>query len=1206
MEDLSSDQGSANVKVGQINLHKSHHSKVELVRRDYDITLVQEPPYNKRGISITRSQGTFAVAQGRARAAIVCKNNVIASMVTDYSGLDICTVQIKIRGRISMVSSVYMDINKSVRCDILTGLIRYCRAGNIPLLIGMDSNAHSSSWGSKEDNARGLELEEFLLEEDLHLLNRGNTPTFVQGKKESIIDLTVINSEMLSLDVTRDWYVDTNASFSDHRYLTFRFEVTVRLTEASRNLKGANWQTFREILQRKGRDLPDTENLSVEDLDNSAGQLNALIIGALDEIAPMERRAPDRGNRWWNDHLEDLRSKVRRLKGQNRKNPRRARALAELSREYRTEIRKARDASFKNFCSSISSPKDIAGALRAIRKPFAPKSVLIKDSNGNDPEGPKDSLQNMVAAHFPDFSQTPPDEGDGGGEGVIPIDISISRVKAALGSFGKFKSAGPDGIAPVVLQNVDEGTLFRIQKIYEISLRAQRVPKEWLKMRVIFIPKEGKTEYGSAKSYRPITLSSFLLKGLERLLKWHLEENFLAEPLLFQHAYTTGRSTETALSEIVHQIENSVLKGGHAVAVSLDCSGAFDNIKFDSASQGLRQLGVEECIISWYNHLLSNREVQVEENGEEMTFFPTRGSPQGGVLSPTIWNIVMNDLLKRFRYGPANLTCYADDVCIVIKGYDLKALITHAQRALNITEAWGSRQGINFQGKKSQAMIISRSVITGSHRKLVLKGEQLVYKEEIKHLGLIIDSRLNWKANLKYRVAKAKKNMLLARILVGKNWGLSFQKCLWIYLSIVRPMISYGCIVWSHSLSSGSILTLRRIQRLAILMMTQCMRSTPTEGAEAVLGLMPLDYFCQETATVAYTRIRSQFGLSGENPIRGRFKSHREFHLARIPNEIREGQPQQLKVKKILPVESDPRVGENPVYTAYTDGSKMEDRVGYGFFVAESDDIVYEEAGRLDDHATVYMAEVFALTSLLSLILLRKDFRGKTFRIFSDCFSGLTAIEETIKNDQTIYELCVLLHKARRIAGIDLKWVRGHSGNTGNEYADTLAKKGTGLELRGPLPVLPFPRSLVKEMVHEFYVERWNWRWFGHRGEKYRQSHLAVPVVNTDKLRFLANSHFTRGEIDIMMQMMTGHARLSRHLSQWRQIDPGCRLCGEEGALETPYHIVAECGACTQTRREILVYRDSLERKSEGIKDILCSIRVGKSKKVKDLWISTN
>ena len=58
--------------------------------------------------------------------------------------------------------------------------------------------------------------------------------------------------------------------------------------------------------------------------------------------------------------------------------------------------------------------------------------------------------------------------------------------------------------------------------IYRACFYLEYTPTPWKDTKVIFIPKPGKEDYNQAKSFRPISLSNYLLKGLERLLGWHM------------------------------------------------------------------------------------------------------------------------------------------------------------------------------------------------------------------------------------------------------------------------------------------------------------------------------------------------------------------------------------------------------------------------------------------------------------------------------------------------------------------------------------------------------------------------------------------------------------------------------------------------------------------------------------------------------------
>ena len=94
--------------------------------------------------------------------------------------------------------------------------------------------------------------------------------------------------------------------------------------------------------------------------------------------------------------------------------------------------------------------------------------------------------------------------------------------------------------------------------------------------------------------------------------------------------------------------------------------------------------------------------------------------------------------------------------------------------------------------------------------------------------------------------------------MMGPNWGLKQKILEWIYMGIVRPIVSYGCIVWLYSLKQKGILKdLTKLQRKACLMITRGMNSTPTAGMEAILGLEPLDIHLKGIALSTYARIKN-------------------------------------------------------------------------------------------------------------------------------------------------------------------------------------------------------------------------------------------------------------------------------------------------------------------------------------------------------------
>ena len=76
----------------------------------------------------------------------------------------------------------------------------------------------------------------------------------------------------------------------------------------------------------------------------------------------------------------------------------------------------------------------------------------------------------------------------------------------------------------------------------------------------LFLSKLGKMDYTTSKAFRPISLTSFLLKGLEKVTDRYLREGPLVDLPLHprQHAYQAGKSTESALHQLVSRLEKAL------------------------------------------------------------------------------------------------------------------------------------------------------------------------------------------------------------------------------------------------------------------------------------------------------------------------------------------------------------------------------------------------------------------------------------------------------------------------------------------------------------------------------------------------------------------------------------------------------------------------------------------------------------------------
>ena len=101
-------------------------------------------------------------------------------------------------------------------------------------------------------------------------------------------------------------------------------------------------------------------------------------------------------------------------------------------------------------------------------------------------------------------------------------------------------------------------------------------------------------DYTTPKAYRPISLTSFLLKTMEKLCERYIRDIVLKDNPLHpnQHAYTLGRSTDTALHAVASRIERSLDNKESTLGVFIDIEGAFDKTTFPKITAALAEKNV--------------------------------------------------------------------------------------------------------------------------------------------------------------------------------------------------------------------------------------------------------------------------------------------------------------------------------------------------------------------------------------------------------------------------------------------------------------------------------------------------------------------------------------------------------------------------------------------------------------------------------------
>jgi hypothetical protein len=267
------------------------------------------------------------------------------------------------------------------------------------------------------------------------------------------------------------------------------------------------------------------------------------------------------------------------------------------------------------------------------------------------------------------------------------------------------------------------------------------------------IPKDQLEDLSNSQNYRGIALCALCLKVFEYAIL--LKYNDLFSSSHHQFAYKAKSSTTMCTwtaREVISYYKN---KGSEVQACLLDCSKAFDKIRYDILFQKLLEKGIPPIIIRFILYNYTNSQVRVRWNGAESNSFTVcNGVRQGAVLSPFLFNIYIDELIHNLTsdgagcwVGPTyyGVLVYADDILLLAPSFNA------LQHMVDICECFGANVGLNFNSKKTICISFHKYGHCSNEAfcpKIFLNGQLLSWCKKVKHLGHMLSCCLSSESDI--------------------------------------------------------------------------------------------------------------------------------------------------------------------------------------------------------------------------------------------------------------------------------------------------------------------------------------------------------------------------------------------------------------------------------------------------------------------------
>jgi hypothetical protein len=396
--------------------------------------------------------------------------------------------------------------------------------------------------------------------------------------------------------------------------------------------------------------------------------------------------------------------------------------------------------------------------------------------------------------------------------------VTLSELNVVLNSLKKKSSSGKDGINNLHLINIPDNFKQILLKVINKSLSQGQVLSSWKVAVVSMIPK--KIAFSSdPTNYRPISLLSCVGKVLEKIIKIKLVK-FLDDKKIIideQSGFRKNRRTSDNLFFLTQKVIENFNRGKKCLAIFFDIAKAFDKVYHEGLIYKLIKIGTPDYLIKWIISYLKNRKfsVRVGDSTSDEKNIET-GVPQGGVLSPILFNIFINDIPKENLTNIRYSLLFADDLTSFFCYDKPRKLLSYVKKYLKKIEFWLVKWKLKMSANKCCYITFSKKNNKQDRKfNLNLFGENIPYDKNPTFLGIKFDENLTFVPHLELMKKKLNGRQNLLKILSHRKWKLSKKTLLIIYYALIRSLIDYIFFI-SDSISVASNTILQRVQNRAI------------------------------------------------------------------------------------------------------------------------------------------------------------------------------------------------------------------------------------------------------------------------------------------------------------------------------------------------------------------------------------------------------
>jgi ribonuclease HI len=570
--------------------------------------------------------------------------------------------------------------------------------------------------------------------------------------------------------------------------------------------------------------------------------------------------------------------------------------------------------------------------------------------------------------------------------------------------------------------------------------------------------------------------------------------------------------------------------------------------------------------------------------GESPTYSIDTGIPQGSRISPILYSFYNADIADICRDKGHLAPTYIDDVSVLVRGPTAHPNCDSLRELHKDIQQWADRHASQFGLEKynlihfwPQSRAVSKEPVGNDlTTPLVLEGGHTIHpKPSAKLLGVILDSRLDWKAHLQMLEAKASSRLMGLAGCVGSKWGVSYESPRKLYRGMILPTLLFACSVWytpyapEYKVKGDKIRrVLRKIQKSAACTISGGFKNVAGSSLDVETFMLPIQQTLEKSIADAALRLQTcpyyqlikaiRIPTDRQRPpgkvakLLSPLEQLKPKLLRKIGKELEERVPYVMapwhenSSDGLIAMDDDEaivnhqRVVDKKSLRIYMDGSGINGRIGAAAYSPQLE-VGFKSYLGETAHFTVYSGEQQGIDLAYQLIT---DYEPSEVDIFADNQAAIQAVNNPRcqSGQYFLRRICtkITAHAAKGIR-VNIHSIPAHIGVAGNEAVDKLAKEATGWReiCKGtdPPPAEgPALLSAAKQRIQELANDRWMEAW-----EACGDTHLKRYVQAPTKGTLTLHKGLPKAVSSVITQLRTKIALKDLRFQNKAKSSPDCR-----------------------------------------------------------------